>query len=87
MQGNVLLAARVGAGKPLTVAGKEERALDPVSQCNGVVFSQTNNRVPFSSINVSLFAWLLTCLLAAGVRAGRASAFSLRRSQDAGSSC
>lgn len=87
MQGTILLAARVGAGRVLAVAGKEEQALDPISKRNGVVFSQTDNHVPFSLIKISRFASFLTCLLAAGVRAGRAGAFSFRRSQDVGSSC
>lgn len=51
-QGTISLAARVGAGRALAIAGKKEQALDPVSKCNSGVFSQTDNRVPFSLMKI-----------------------------------
>lgn len=54
VQGTFSLAVRVGAGRALAVAGKEEQALNPVSKCNGGVFSQTDNHVPFSLMKISV---------------------------------
>lgn len=69
-------------GQELEVTGTGEEAF--AADLLGGAFSCTDNHIPFSFRKIPPFLQLLTCLLAAGARAGWANPFSFHRSQDVG---